>query len=149
MIQLNLYDNSGQQFDLSKYLRGSKLGLVFFRGAWCNFCKTQLKELQNNLATINKTDTKIIAVSSDTKLNSSLLKEFLHLNFPVLSDSNFEIIDKFQLRTKYKDKDIAKPAVIIFDNKGSELYRFVGQDYNDRLPTHNLLKVLEDLSYAS
>jgi peroxiredoxin len=145
MFRFKLFQNTGSELDLTDYLGGKKLILVFFRGAWCNFCKTQLKEIQDNLARINTLNAKVIALSGDNNFNSSLLKEFLKLDFPVLSDSAFSVINLFDLSTTYKEKTVSKPAVIIFDPNGQELFKHVGLNYDDRLSTEELLTTLKSL----
>ena len=145
MFNLKLFQNTGAELNLTEYLGDKKLILVFFRGAWCNFCKTQLKEIQENLDRINMLNAKVIALSCDNNLNSSLLKEFLKLDFPVLSDSTFKVINLFDLKTTYKEKAVSKPAVIIFDPNGQELFKHVGLNYDDRLSTEELLTTLKSL----
>jgi len=145
MFNFALQNNDGSNVDVKSYLSSSRLLLVFFRGAWCNHCKKQLKELQSNLSKFDKLNIKIIALSCDNKLNSSLLKDFLKLDFPVLSDSEFKVINSFNLRTEYKGTPVAKPAIILFDQEGSELYRYVGVDYDDRIATTELLNQLAQM----
>jgi len=145
MFNFELKNNDDSVIDLSDYLNQKRLLLIFFRGAWCNYCKKQLKEIQSEIAEFNKLNIKIIALSCDNKLNSSLLKEFLKLDYPVLSDSDYKVIDSFNFRTIYKGKEVSKPAVILFNDNGTELYRYVGKDFDDRIETHELLNELSRL----
>lgn len=145
MFNLELKNIDDSVIDLSDYLNQRRLLLIFFRGAWCNYCKKQLKEIQSKISEFDKLNIKIIALSCDNKLNSSLLKEFLRLDYLVLSDSEYKVIDSFDFRTTYKGKEVSKPAVILFDNSGTELYRCVGRDFDDRIDTNELLNDLSRL----
>lgn len=145
-MELNLNDNNGDKFNLTEYQGNSFLLLVFFRGAWCNHCKKQLQEIEQHLADFTHLNTKIIALSSDTPFNSSLVKSFLKLSFPVLADNQFTLIDSFGLRTIYKDKEVAKPAVYLFNPAGDVLFNYIGKDYDDRLSAKQLLEIIPEHS---
>jgi len=145
MFNFELKNNDDSVIDLPEYLNQKRLLIVFFRGAWCNYCKKQLKEIQSSISEFDKLNIKIIALSCDNKLNSNLLKEFLKLDYPVLSDNDYKVIDSFNFRTVYKGKEVSKPAIMLFDNNGTELYRYVGKEYDDRIETNELLKQLSNL----
>jgi len=144
MLALNLQNNDGSKFDVAKYQGKNGLLVVFFRGAWCNYCKKQLKEIQNHLSEFEQLATKVLALSCDSKLNSSLLKEFLKIDYPILSDADFKIIDAFSFRTVYKGKEVSKPAVILFNQDSVEVYRYVGKDFDDRIETEKLLAEIKN-----
>ncbi|MBU1131916.1 peroxiredoxin family protein [Patescibacteria group bacterium] len=140
-----LENNDGTPFDLYQYQGNENLLMIFFRGAWCNHCKKQLRGINNLSAYFEKLGMRIVAVSSDTKFKSSLLKNFLKLKFPVISDSNFEIIDSFDLRTRYKEAEVAKPAVFIFSPNHEILFHYIGENYDDRLSGRAILLEAERL----
>jgi peroxiredoxin len=140
-----LQNNNGEDFDFYKYQEDKSLLILFFRGVWCNYCKTQLKEINDNLADLEKLNLKIIAISSDTKFNSSLITKFFRLKFPVLADPNFEVINDFKLKTTYKDKQIAKPAVFLFSPEHEELFQFIGDTYDDRMAAEDLMPQLKKI----
>lgn len=142
MKNFTLQNNDNASFKLYDYQGGKTLVLIFFRGAWCNHCKKHLLEIQKNMKKFEKLNVKFLAVSSDTKFNSSLLKEFLKLNFPIISDSEFKLIDYFKLKTKYKNKTVAKPAIFIFSPKHEIIYQYVGKRYDDRMGAREIIKQL-------
>lgn len=146
MFNFELQNNDDSRFNLKEYTGNNRLLVIFFRGAWCNYCKKQLKEIQNSLFEFDKLNIRIIALSCDSKLNSSLLKEFLKLEYPVLSDSAFKIIDYFEFRTKHKGKDVSKPAILLFNPEGKEIFRHVGVDYDDRIGTEKLIDIISKIT---
>ncbi len=143
-MNLELRDNQDNAFKMSDYQGKDYLLLLFFRGAWCNHCKRQLQEIEKHHPEFTALHTKLIALSCDNNFNSSLLKSFLKLNFPVISDKNFKIIDQFKLRTNYKNKTVSKPAVFFFSPKQEIIFQYVGEEYDDRLSAKKILERIRD-----
>jgi len=135
-----LQNNDGSPLDLYQYQGDKNLLLIFFRGVWCNVCKKQLKELNENFERIEKElNTKMVAISSDTKLKSSLLKTFLRLNFPVLADETLTVINAFKIETEDNGRRIAKPSVFLISPSHEIIYQYVGQEYDDRLTAKEII----------
>ncbi|MFH0987861.1 MAG: redoxin domain-containing protein, partial [Parcubacteria group bacterium] len=84
MFNIIIQTNDGADFDLREYQGDKNALVVFFRGAWCNHCKKQLQDINKRLAEFDTLNVRVVAISSDNKFNSSLLKNFLQLKFPVL-----------------------------------------------------------------
>ena len=143
MLNLALQNNDGSEFDPAEYQGNSYLLLVFFRGAWCNHCKKQLNELEQAIESFSAANCKILAISPDTKFNSSLLKSFLRLSFPVLSDMDLKITDQYDLRAVYKDKIVPKPSAFIYAPSGELKFSYIGADYDDRLSAKQILLELQ------
>ena len=139
-------NNDQSDFSFYDYQGDSNLIILFFRGAWCNYCKKQLQEIQKNISELENLNFKIISISSDSKMNSSILKTFLKLSFPVLSDSDFKIINDYNLKVKYKAKEVSKPAIFIYNKKHEEIFNVIGDTYEDRLSAEALLKTINNLS---
>ena len=138
-------NNNGEDFSFYDYQGDSNLIILFFRGAWCNYCKKQLQDIQNHIDDLKKLNIRFVAISSDSKMNSSILKTFLNLSFPVLSDSDFTIIDAFNLRVMYKDKEVSKPAVYLFNADHKETFKLIGDTYDDRISAKELLPRLKEI----
>ncbi len=132
MIFPTIQSSYNEPFSWPKLEPKDFLIIIFYRGIWCNSCKKQLKEFNDALAEIKSKNGQLIAVSSDRPFESSLLKNFLRLSFPVLSDPKLELIKKLNLQTKEKDKEISKPAVFVFNYKGKVIYSYIGKDHEDR-----------------
>lgn len=141
-----LKNNDSSDFNFYDYQGDSNLLIVFFRGAWCNHCKKQLVEINNVLTELTSLKTKVIAVSSDTAFKSSLLKTFLKLPFPVLSDNSFEVINYFNLKTTYKEHEVAKPAVFLISPSHEIIYQYIGADFDDRIDTRTILNNIKQLN---
>jgi len=139
-----LIDFRQKLFDLYAFQKKDFLFLVFFRGLWCNQCKKQLLELNNNFAKFKKMKIKIVSLSTDSPLNTSILFTYLKSKFPLLSDQGWKIFKMFGFK-KTASKKI-KPAVFLINPKKEIVYSYVGQDKDDRPTIKELLKVCKKLT---
>jgi peroxiredoxin len=57
--------------------------ILFFRGAWCPYCNTQLRAFQRKSATLADVGAQIVALSADTETDTAGLIEQHDLTFPV------------------------------------------------------------------
>ena len=136
-----LEDGQNKVFDFFEYQKKSKVLLVFFRGEWCSECKKQLEELNININWFKKNKIKIIALSSDDRLFTSILVEILKPKYPILSDSNWKIFKLYGFKKPTNQKRI-KPALLLIDSDHNIQYSYVGKNYSDRLSISQLKKVI-------
>lgn len=146
MNNFTLQNNDNTEFNLTEYQGNDFLLLVFFRGAWCNHCKKQLSDINNHYDDFGRRGIKLVALSSDTKFKSSLLKTFLKLKFPILSDEKFAVIDHFNLKTTYKNQIVSKPAIILLAPDQTIAYEYIGDDFDDRLSAKTTLDNIEKIT---
>ncbi len=135
-----LQDNNNNEFNFSDYQENNFLGLIIFRGAWCNLCKKQLKEIQELLSDFTNLNVKLLAISPDSKLKSSLLKTFLKVQFPILSDEKMEVINDFNILENFKGQQLPKPAIFLYNPDGQLILEKIGDNYEDSLSGKNILK---------
>lgn len=140
-----LQNNDGSEFDLYEYQEGSFLIIIFFRGAWCGHCKKQLVELNEHLEQFNSLNAKLVAISSDSAFKSSLLKTFLRVKFPIISDVKLELIEYFNLKTIYNDQIVSKPAIFVFSPEHEKVIEFVSENYDERVDTGSLIERIKGL----
>ena len=139
MQNFTLQKNDGSTLNFEQYQADNYLLLVFFRGAWCNLCKKQLVEINSLINEFSSLKVKPIAISPDTKFKSSLIKTFLRLKFPILSDCSFAVIDYFELKTKFKENITSKPAVILISPDHQVVFEKISEEYNDTMSGKNIL----------
>lgn len=138
-----LLDLQEQSFDCFRYQDQSFLLLIFYRGVWCNQCKRQLAEINENFQKFKRLKIKIIALSSDNRLKTSLLQTLIKAKFPLLSDRNWVIFKRFGFK-KTSSKKI-KPAIFLVNPNHEIIYRHIGRDTYDRPTTRRLLKNCKEL----
>jgi peroxiredoxin len=98
-----LEDASGKLITLSEELVKSAVILIFYRGEWCPFCNLQLKAYERIMKDIKAAGAQLIAISPQTPDHSLSTKEKNELSFFVLSDTNNETAEKYNLKFKMPD----------------------------------------------
>jgi peroxiredoxin len=143
-----LENNDNSLFDFYAFAEEEPALVIFFRGAWCRHCQHELQDFQTHTAELNTLGVKVVAISSDTKLKSSLLKTFLKLDFSVLSDANFNLIDRLNLKTKYKEQIVSKPALYFIAREKEILFEIVSDSYDDRPSAASVVQRIKKLVTA-
>ena len=85
----------------------------------------------------------IIAISVDNKDKNRELVDKLKLPFPVLSDTDHRVIDAYDLFNP--EGKIAKPALLVIDQRGVVRWSFLDEDYKIRAVNDVVLDELRKL----
>jgi hypothetical protein len=84
---------------------------------------------------------RLFGVSIDSPGQNAAMIDKLSLPFPLLSDPDRSlIIDPMGVADPNDPRELARPAMILFDADGSEQWRFVSRDFADRLPNDEVLE---------
>ena len=134
-----------------------KTVLIVYRGGWCPYCTTQLKDLRSIEEELIGLGYQIVAVSSDiipedTKKYSS--------KYLLISDSSTQLIQNlgiaFSVPNKYakllgkasggKNKTVLPaPAVYILNTESKILFEYISPDYTNRVDEKLLLAAAKSL----
>ena len=76
---------------------GGPLVIKFFRGRWCPYCVTELEAWRDLYGTLRERNALMVAVSPQTERQSDFMCGQHGLPFPVLSDPNNLLAEKFGL----------------------------------------------------
>jgi peroxiredoxin len=134
-------------------MRGKKnVVLVFYRGYWCPFCITQLKELRSLLSDELKKDTELLVVSIDddkgmetamTRISADGTKP----DYTFLSDPDHAVIARYGVMNPAGSRrGIPHPATYVIDKKGVVQWRDVQTDYKIRPTNGAVLTAVKALS---
>lgn len=153
----------GREVRLSALLERGPVVLTFYRGAWCPYCNTQLRDYQDTLGEIEKAGATLVAVSPQTPDGSMTMTERNGLAFPVLSDVGNEVSRDYglvfkvdeQTRERYQAVgidlaaangtttwELPVPATYVIDQDGTIRAAFVEADYTQRAPARRVLDAL-------
>lgn len=148
-----LSDSTGKTVSSKDLLKDGNLVIVFYRGAWCPFCNTYLRNLQKRLTDITAARGKLVAISVENPDASMTVAKKNEVGFTVLSDPGLETARKFgivyqlpaETDEKYKTYgiDLAKrnamdkpelplSATYVVNKKGKIVYAFLEADYKKR-----------------
>ncbi|HEY4221638.1 MAG TPA: redoxin domain-containing protein [Myxococcota bacterium] len=130
-----LPDENGAPFSLSS-LRGHTTLVVFYRGSWCPFCRSELLALSRERDAFASASVNVVAVSVDDPATSKQMKDELHLTMPLLSDPSASLITRLGLLHKggHGSVDVARPADLVLDKDG--VVRWAAFTDNFRIRTH-------------
>jgi peroxiredoxin len=123
-------------------LRGTKnVVLVFYRGYWCPYCVTQLKDMRTLLTNELKKDTELLVVSVDDesgteKAIARISADGTKPDFTFLSDPDHAVIARYGiLNPAGTRRGIPHPATYVIDKQGIVRWRDLQTDYKIR-PTN-------------
>ena len=114
---------------LSK-LQGRPVVLAFFPAAFSSVCTKELCTFKDSMAQLGKANAQVFGISVDTFFALKAFQDQQHLNFPLLSDYNKDVIRKYGVVNPDMIglKDIAKRAVFVIDTSGTVRHREVLED---------------------
>ncbi|MEM0964352.1 MAG: peroxiredoxin-like family protein [Bacteroidota bacterium] len=162
---------SGGTTRLSELLLDGPVVLTFYRGAWCPYCNTQLRDYQQALGRFEEVGAQLVAVSPQRPDSSMTAAERNDLAFPVLSDVGntvsqdyglvFRVDDETRQRYAAVGLDLEQyngsegaaggwalpvPATYVIDRSGTVRAAFVEADYTRRASTRDLFDALNALT---
>ena len=154
----------GKTVTLSELYKKGPVVLIFYRGAWCPYCNLHLKSFQTRLSDLQKLGASVVAVSVDKpEYGTKVVKEGL-IDFPVVSDSQTDILKAYNViyqvpadlaakyRVAYKidleahsgraDHVIAVPATYVIDSSGKIVFAYANADYKVRTQPEEVIEFL-------
>lgn len=157
---------TGGEVELANALAEGPVVLTFYRGTWCPYCNTELRDLQAVLPDIEAAGASLIAISPQQPDSSLSMQEKHSLTFPVLSDSGnavsrayglvFSVGEDVKERYEAIGIDLAVvngdeawelpiPATYVIDTEGVVRFAFVEADYTQRATPQEILAALQSL----
>ncbi len=128
-----LYDSEKNQVTLSSF-KGKPVVILFFPQAFTGVCTTELCSVRDNIASYNKVDAQVLAISVDSIFTLAKFKEEQGLNFPLLSDFNKEVSQAygaFYETFVFDMHGVSKRAAFVVDKEGNISYAEVLESAGD------------------
>ena len=125
-----LPDQDRNPVKLSDELKKGPVVLAFFPAAFSGVCTTEMCTFRDSSSELGKVNAKVLGISVDTFFALKAWADAQHLNFPLLSDFNKEVIRQYGVVNPDMIglKDIAKRAVFVIDKGGVVRHREVLED---------------------
>lgn len=157
----------GKQVRLADRLAEGPVVVVFYRGAWCPYCDTYLRELRARLGDIRSRGADLLAISPQAPDDSLELSDRLELEFDVLSDLDQSTSAEWGLRfdlpadlrrvyealgMPISDANadgswrLPVPATFVLDPSGVVRARHVDPNYLERMEVAAILDALDSAS---
>eukprot|EP00730_Choanoeca_flexa_P001946 TRINITY_DN10852_c0_g2_i2.p1 TRINITY_DN10852_c0_g2~~TRINITY_DN10852_c0_g2_i2.p1 ORF type:complete len:217 (+),score=41.28 TRINITY_DN10852_c0_g2_i2:147-797(+) len=134
---------------------------IFFRGAWCPWCRAYLQDVNINLLpTLKKLKGKVYAISSESDAVTATIAENFKIDFPVVNDTSTAFARRFDIKVTPKGSiraddpyahpdGIIQPAVVMY-HKGEKFFVWRSEPSKsnisgakDRVMPRDLVRVLE------
>jgi peroxiredoxin len=125
-----LVNQDRENVTLSQELGKGNVVLAFFPGAFSGTCTKELCNFRDTMSSFRNVNAKVIGISTDTFFALKAWDDQQKLGFPLLSDYNKEVINKYGVVNPDMIglKNIAKRAVFVIDKSGVVRYREVLED---------------------
>ncbi|MEB3778689.1 MAG: peroxiredoxin [Desulfurococcales archaeon] len=110
--------------------QGKPVVLVFFPAAFSPVCTTELCTFRDRMAQLEKANATVVGISVDSPWCLKEFKDKNRLQFPLLSDYNREVIEKYGivLDEVLGLRRLAKRAVFIVKPDGTVAWKWVSDD---------------------
>ena len=165
-----LTDADNNKVALKGLLAKGPVVLTFYRGVWCPYCNIELKALEAVAEDIRARGATLVAISMQGASDSRKSQKDNGLSFPILTDKNGELAEKFGIRWTLQDYvipvhsgfgvelprihgdgqwNLPMPARYVVDTDGNIAYAEVNPDYTRRPEPADLFPVLDSLSASA
>jgi peroxiredoxin len=125
-----LVNQDRENVTLSQELGKGGVVLAFFPGAFSGTCTKEMCTFRDSMSNFTNTNAKVLGISTDTFFTLKAWGDQQNLGFPLLSDYNKEVINKYGVVNPDMIglKNIAKRAVFVIDKTGVVRHREVLED---------------------
>lgn len=165
-----LTDSDRNEVALDDLLAKGPVVLTFYRGVWCPYCNIELQALEEVAADIRARGATLVAISMQGASYSRKSQRDNKLSFPILTDQNGELANKFGIRWSLQDYvipihrgfgvelprihgdgqwNLPMPARYVVDTDGTVAYAEVNPDYTRRPEPADLFPVLDKLKSSA
>jgi peroxiredoxin len=120
-----------EQFRLSEHLDEAPLVLAFFPAAFTSTCMTELATFQERLGAFEEHGASVYGISIDTPFTLNKLRETHGIEYPLVSDTNRELIEQYDVSMDFEAYgvyNLAKRSVFVVDEDGVVTYKWVSDD---------------------
>ena len=142
-----LPDHAGRTFRLSLRRGIRPTVIIFYRGHWCPYCRRYLAKLQLHREAFAQLRAQVVAISPEPIATSAMLARELALDYPLLSDSRGEVIDRYGARNTFTSATTVLPhaTVVVVDADGIVRFKSVDRNFKKRTTMRTILNALREI----
>lgn len=124
----DLLDTNQESHKLSDYKNGMTI-LAFFPAAGSPVCTVEMCNFRDSLNSLESKNVTVLGVSVDSPFANKVFAEHHGLNFPILSDYDRQVIEKYNVVMpslgKLKNFKVAKRSVFVIDENSQVVYKWI------------------------
>ena len=116
---------------LSETIADGPAVLAFFPGAFTSTCTSEMVTFRDRLDELEAAGASLYGVGIDSPFSLAEFADRNGLNFPLVGDTEKELLDAYDVRTDFEAVDlegVAKRAVFVVDADGTVTYAWVADD---------------------
>lgn len=123
--------------------------LAFFPAAGSPVCTVEMCNFRDSLNSLKNKNVMVLGISVDSPFANKVFAEHHGFNFPILSDYDRQVIEKYNVVMpslgKLKDYKAAKRSIFVIDSNSKVVYKWVTDnpliepDYNEIRKVTNTL----------
>ncbi len=124
-------DGDIREFTLSSALEDGPVVLAFFPGAFTSVCTGEMRTFRDRLDDIEAAGASLYGISIDSPFSLGEFAEQNDLTFPLIGDTNKEVIDAYDVTMNFEDlgiSGVAKRSVFVVDEDGTISYEWISDD---------------------
>jgi peroxiredoxin len=150
-----LPDEDMKQVSLKDF-KGKNVVLAFFIGAFTMTCTKEVCEFRDSMSRMVDLKAQVIGIDLTAPYSSKRFADKNRLPFPVLSDKNHEVFEKYGLQFSPCDNNeccfgtgcypIVKRSIFILDGKGIVRYKWVSTNSTTEPSYEDIQKVVEKIT---
>jgi peroxiredoxin len=124
--------NDLEPFTLSEALGSGPIVLAFYPAAFTGGCTEEMCAFRDSMTAFNELDASVYGVSVDLPFAQNIWIREEELNFPMLSDWDHEVIEKYDviLEDMYGMIEAAERSIFVIDADGVVTYKWVREGDN-------------------
>lgn len=140
-------DDGIEEEALSERLDDAPVVLAFFPGAFTSTCRSEMATFEERKAEFEAAGATILGVSVDSPFALAEWRDRLDLSFGLVSDSDKELIEEYDVETAFADigyEGVAQRAVFVVDEDGTVTYAWVADDVKQEPDYDEVLAAVEE-----
>lgn len=136
-----------EMVSIPSVFQGKKAVLFFFPLAFSPVCTEEMCAVRDEFLEFSRLDAAVFGISVDSPFVLEAFSNHHHIQFPLLSDFNKEVIKKFDVTHEeiLGLKGVAKRSVFIVDGQGIVRYRWVSEDPRQKPNLGEVKKILSEI----
>lgn len=149
-----LPSSTGEAFSLRES-RGQRRLLILYRGDWCPFCQTELRDLRNHYGEIRARGVRVVAISVDPPEQSAQLQRALGIDIDFVSDERGTLMEVLNVRDRNglpaafargrPSRDIFLPTTFLLDEEDRIRWVYRPDTYRVRAPAEEVLQKIDQM----
>lgn len=133
---------AGKTVDLGRVIGTRPVVLIFYRGVWCPYCRSQMADLARHRAEFVQDGASVYAISNEDAPPLLEMQKRAGLDFVTfLSDRDGAAAKRYA--GLYPGSTVHQPGTFVIDKAGRIVYAYVNVDYKSRAATLSLLQAVK------